>query len=91
MVQKNWGHTGTFTGNASSEAVSGQTIVMIGIEAGAGTVTVECQMPESSTWLPLEAIDASADVVKVYDGLGLPIRLTMSSYSVATNYWLIGR
>lgn len=91
MAVKNWGATGTFTGTGQSEEVGPSEMVLIGIEAGAGTVAVEWQPPESSSWLVIESLTVSDDVVKQYEAQAGKLRLNCTAYTSDMNYWLVER
>ena len=95
MTVKNFGIQGTFTGTGSSESVSPSEYVLVILEAGNATIDVEIQPPESSTWVKCGSegigLDASADVVKVYQAPACKVRLTCTAYTSDTNYWLVAR
>jgi hypothetical protein len=90
MSVHNWGVKGTFTETGVSESIGPSEKALIIIEAGAATVQVEVQPPESATWVVAAAdIDASSDAVKVYEAPACRVRLNCTAYTSATNYWLI--
>jgi hypothetical protein len=57
---------------------------------GNATVDVEIQPPESSAWVKAEiGLDASADVVKVYEAPACKIRLNCTAYTSDTPFWIV--
>ena len=94
-VVKNFGVSGTFTTTESSTAVGPSESVLVILEAGSATVDVEVQPPESASWVKLGTegigLDASADVVRVFEAPACKLRITATAYVSDTNYWLIAR
>ena len=93
--RKNFGDRGTITGTGATAAVDPSESVMVILEAGSATIDVEIQPPESSAWVKCGTegigLDASADVVKVYEAPACKLRLNCTAYTSDTNYWLIAR
>lgn len=92
-VELDWGVKGTFTGTGESTAIGPVEKALVVLEAGSATIDVEIQPPDSSTWVKLGTegigLDASADVVKVYEAPACKVRLNCTAYTSDTNYWLI--
>lgn len=93
MAEHNWGVSGTFTGTGSSSSIGPCEKALVILEAGSATIDVEIQPPDSTSWVKLGTegigLDASADVVKVYEAPACKIRLTCTAYTSDTAYWLI--
>lgn len=93
MAVHNWGVSGTFTGTGSSASIGPVEKALVILEAGSATIDVEIQPPGSTSWVKLGAegigLDASADVVKVYEAPACKVRITCTAYTSDTNYWLI--
>lgn len=95
MVKTNYGVKGTFTGTGQSEDVGPSESILVILESGNATIDVEIQPPDSDSWVKLGTegigLDASADVVKVFEAPSCKLRLNCTAQSSNTNYWLIAR
>lgn len=93
MSEHNWGVRGVFTGTGSSESIGPCEKALVILDAGSATVDIEVQPPESAVWVKLGTegigLDASADVVKVFEAPSCKIRLTCTAYTSDTSYWLV--
>jgi hypothetical protein len=91
-LTSNRGVSGTFTGTGQSSSPDTCTNYAVNIEGGVGTVDVERQAPDGSTWITMESLTVSSDDhAKEYEGIGQPIRLNCSAYTSGTiSYWIEG-
>jgi hypothetical protein len=90
MTVKNWGVTGTIIETGATESAGPYEKALIILDAGSATVDVEIQPPESSAWVKAEiGLDASADVVKVYEAPACKIRLNCTAYTSDTPFWIV--
>ena len=92
MVKRNFGEAGTITATGATGEVGPTESVLIVLDAGSAIVDVEIQPPSSNSWVKAEVgIDASVDVVKVFEAPACKVRLNCTAYTSDTPFWLIAR
>lgn len=74
--------SGTISATGTTPEVSGGQVA-IDLTLSAGSVDVEWCV-DGINWRPIETFTASAQ--RVYDALGVPIRLNCTNYSAPINY-----